>query len=229
MALFPQNPGILPLGQFDMLDTQLAGITGGEVLTLTTASRTNTTTEQAAYDVLDGYFGDGAGGELRPTATLATTNAEFPLFLSDDGNSPDYLTAFGQVVGATAGLNPTGAVLGPHTAVGSGKVTLWDKPGLYVVTLDSCATDFRTTEGDLAAATLSAGDVLGFNATGNLCHDQCTGAVAGSGVANFIEYESSGKTASLVTTPPRLVGATEAFDRVKIWFHAGLGGRTIVT
>jgi hypothetical protein len=227
MALFPQNPGINPLGQFDVIDTELSSIAGGEVLTLTTAARTNSTTEKAAYDVLDGYH--YATTSTRPAATLATTNAEYPLFLADDGNSPDYLTSFGQVVGSAVGINTSGTVLGPHTSEGSGKVTLWDKPGLYVVTLDAVASDFVSTELSLSGSNLQPGDVLGFNASSQLAHAECSGAVTGSGVANFIEYESGRKTNSLVTTPPRLVGATETFDRVKIWFHAGLGLRTIVT
>lgn len=229
MALLPQNPGYIPLGQFDIVDSELTTVTGGEVMTLTTASRTNTASEKAAYDVLDGYLGDGAGGELRLAATLATTATELPLFLADDGNSPDYLTYFGQVVGSSVGMSTSGTVLGPHTSEGSGKVTLWDKPGLYVVTLGSVASDFQSTEQSLAAAALAPGDVLGFNASSQLAHGSCSGVVSGSGVANFMEYESSNKTASLVTTPPRLVGATESFDRVKVWFHAGLGSRTVVT
>lgn len=227
MALFPVNPGVMPLGQFDMLDTQLTSLKGGEVMTLTEAARANSSTERAAYDVQDGYLYSAAGS--RPVATLATTAAEYPLFLSDDGTSPDYLTYFGRVVGSTVGLNPSGTVLGPHTAEGSGKVTLWDKPGLYVVTTDALATDFVSSESSLSGGALKAGDVLGFTNAGKLCHAECSGAVSSTGVANFVEYESNNKTGSLVTSSPGLVGATESFLRVKLWFHAGLGLRTVVT
>jgi len=228
MALYALHGG-RPLGQFDMLDTQLTTLLGGEVLTLTEASRTNTTTEKAAADVFDGYVAALPGVGSRPVATVATTATELPLFLVDEGSSPDYLSYFGRVVGGTVGLAINGTVLGPHSAEGSGKATLWDQPGLYVVTTDAVASDFQSTESLLTANAVSAGDVLGFNASGALSHGSCSGAVTGSGVCNFVEYESGRKTNSLVNTPPRLVGATEVFDRVKVWFHGGLGNRTIVT
>lgn len=229
MALYPLSPGMYPLGEIDMLDTEQTSLLGGEVLTLTSASRTNTSTETAAPDVLDGYSGDGSGAAQRTVATVATLATQLPVFLADEGSSPDYMTLFGRVVGASAGLVTAGAVLGPHTTTGSGKVTLWDKPGLYVVTTDAVAADFLSTEQSLSAAALQPNDVLGFNASGKLAHAECTGAVADSGVAHFLEFESGRKTNSLVNTPPRLVGATESFDRVKVWFHAGLGNRTVAT
>ena len=55
MALYPVQPGIQPLGLFDVLDTELATIKGGEVMTLGSAATTNSETETAAPDVLDGY------------------------------------------------------------------------------------------------------------------------------------------------------------------------------
>lgn len=225
MALFPLNPGLQPLGQFDIVDSQLSSIKGGEVMTLTSASRENTASETAAADALDGYdydsTGSGAGG--RAAAQLATTAAEYPLALADDGNSPDYLTYFGQVVGATAGLSTTGgAQLGPHTSSGSGKVTLWDKPGLYAVSTDAVAATFVS---GLPSDGLAPGATLGFTNAGLLAHGSSS-AVANTGVASFVEFESS---PSLVTTPNRLVGAAQQFTRVKIWFHAGMGNRAVTT
>jgi len=222
MGLLPQNPGVQPLGQFDIINSDLATVRGGEVMSFTSASRTNTTSETAAADVLDGYD-YGVPGQ-RVAATLATTNTQLPVFLADDGTSPDYLTYFGRVVGSSAGLETNGTVLGPHTGSGSGKVTLWDKPGLYVVTLDAVAADFLSS---LAGSALAPGSSLGFNDNSRLSHAACTNAVASSGVATFVEFESAGQHSSLVTTPPRLVGATETFERVKVWFHAGMGDRTL--
>jgi len=229
MALFPLNAGGRPLGQFDMLDTELSVIKGGEILTLTEASRTNTTIEKAAADVFDGYIAAAPGVGSRSVATIASLAAEAPLFLVDEGSSPDYLTSFGTLVGSTVGINTTGTILGPHTATGSGKVTLWDQPGLYVITVDAIASDFQSTEGLLDGYALSAGDILGFNNSGQLAHGSCSGVVTGSGVCNFVEFESGGKTGAIVNTPPRLVGSAEVFDRIKVWYHAGLGNRTIVT
>lgn len=221
MALFPANPGLYPLGLFDVSDAvALSAITGGEVGTLTSRDRVNSASEKAAQDVLDGYTYATPG--TRPALTLATTNAQFPLYLLDEGTS-GYGTMFGQVIGVPVGLSTTGTDLGPHSAAASGKVTAWDKPGLYIVTLDSCASDFVSS---LLAGTsgLTPGASLGFNAASRLAHAACSGAVAGSGVAHFVEFEGS---PSLVTTPGHLVGSAQLFTRIKVQFHAGLGVRTL--
>lgn len=221
MALYPANPGLYPLGLFDVSDAvTLSNITGGEVGTLTTRVRTITASEKAAADVLDGYSYATPG--TRPAITLATTNAEFPLFLLDDGTA-NYGSFFGQVIGVPTGLSTTGTDLGPHSAAASGKVTAWDKPGLYMVDVSSCATDFVST---LLSGTagLIPGRVLGFNASSKLAHSACSGAVAGSGVAHFVEFEHS---ASLVTTQAALFSATTAYSRIKLHFMAGMGVRTL--
>lgn len=221
MALFPANPGLYPLGLFDVSDAvALSAITGGEVGTLTSRTRVNTASEKAAHDALDGYTFATPG--TRPAVTLATTNAQFPLFLLDEGTS-GYGSFFGQVIGVPVGLSTTGADLGPHSAAASGKVTAWDKPGLYVVTLDSCAADFVSS---VSAGTTGVppGTSIGFNASSRLAHNACSGAVANSGVAHFVEFESS---PSLVTTPGHQVGAAQLFTRVKVQFHAGLGPRSL--
>jgi hypothetical protein len=223
MALFPLQPGMHPLGQIDVVNTELTAIMGGEVMTLTTASRTNTATETAAPDALDGYtFADAL---LRPASTRADTAAQFPLYLADDGNSPDYLTYFGSLTGSLGlGGSETGTRLGPHTASGSGKITLWDKPGLFGVTLDACASDFESTIPVVVG--LVPGAVLGFGDgvdIGRLCHSACTNLVTDSGVGRFVEFSAD---PSLVTTPNRLVGAAENFTRLVIQWDAGLGVRT---
>lgn len=220
MALYPLQPGMHPLGQFDVVDTELTAIKGGEVLTLTSASRTNTTTETASQDALDGYL--YSTSSVRPASTRASTAAQYPLYLADDGSSPDYLTYFGQLTGPM-GLGD-GAVLGPHSASGSGKVTLWDKPGLFAVSVDALASDFVSTIG---ASGLAVGASLGFGSgadIGKLAHNACANKVAATGVARFVEFSSE---PGLVSTPKRLVGAAEAFTRVVIQWDAGLGVRTL--
>ena len=149
MALFPLQPGLYPLGQFDIIDTSLASITGGEVLYLVSASRTNTASETAAADVLDGY--DQATPGQRPATDLVGGTARVLNFLADDGTA-GYGTIFGEVIGTPTGLSTTGTNLGPHTAVASGKVTLWDKDGLYEVTATSVAADFVTSLSNSAIA-----------------------------------------------------------------------------
>lgn len=224
MALFPLQPGMHPLGQIDVVDTELTSILGGEVMTLTTASRTNTATETASADALDGYT--YADALLRPASTRASTAAQFPLYLADDGNSPDYLTYFGSLTGALGlGGSETGTVIGPHTASGSGKITLWDKPGLFAVTVSALAADFVSTIPVVAG--LAPGLALGFGSgadIGKLCHDGCSNKVAATGVGRFVEFSAD---PSLVTTPNRLVGASENFTRLVIQWDAGMGVRTL--
>lgn len=224
MALFPLNPGAQPLGQMDLVDTEQSSILGGEVMTLTAASRVNTSTEKAAADVLDGYLYDTTPDVLnRVGVTRASAAANYPLYLSDDGTA-GYGTLFGQVIGTPAGLLTVGTNIGPHTAAGSGKVTLWDKPGRYAVTTDAAASDFISA---IPALGLTPGEVLGFGSStdlGKLCHNDCSNLVTNSGVGYLVEV---GSLPSLVTTPNRLVGATESFDRFELEFHAGAGLRTI--
>ena len=225
MALYPLNPGAMPLGQFDVVDTEIASILGGEVMTFTTASRTNTLTETAAADALDGYLYSNSSAANRPAATRASTAANVPLFLADDGTSPGYFTMFGSITGPLGlGGSETGTRVGPHTASGSGKVTLWDKPGLYAVSVDSLASDFVTT---LGAGPVVPGSVLGIADGANLgriAHNACADSVAASGIGTFVEFSSD---PSLVTTPARLVGAAEQFTRMVISFNAGYGSRTL--
>jgi hypothetical protein len=222
------------------------------VLTNTQPGVTTSGLDQAAYDVFDGYVQTGAGVYTRPAVSknwLLTNSAlpvvQYPLvpaaanasngfagatrpfFLADDGIL-GYGTLFGAVVGGTVGQQVngpnsyTGAVLGPHTATGSGKVTLWDKPGLYAVSLDAVdgylspsnlslvvGTPLSFTAG--SSSTISGGGLLtpanlanfGAPTTGA---GPIGGAVAGANpvVATFIEFNTNG---SLVTTPNYLVAA----------------------
>jgi len=221
MALFPLQPGMHPLGQFDAINTDLANVRGGEVMTFTVASRTNTLTETASPDALDGYT--YAETNVRPASTFASTAAQYPLYLSDDGTSPDYLTMLGTLTGPL-GLGD-GAVVGPHITSGSGKVTLWDKPGLFAVTVSAMASDFFSALPKPAG--LVPGAALGFGSgadIGKLSHANCANLVANSGVGRFVEVSDR---PGLVNTPARLAGAAESFTRVVIQWDAGLGVRTI--
>jgi len=217
MALFLLQPGLQPLGDFDCLDTDQANIRGGEVMVLGEASRTNTSTEKAAYDVFDGYVADavdlGDPTATRVVAQIADAAAEtYNLFyLSDDGTT-HYGVMFGSVIGGPVGLTTTNTPLGPHTTTGSGKVTLWDKPGLYAVSLDAISADVvPTTSGNLYDTPLPGTVLYRETLTGKLCRASGTG----DKIATFVELTSNG---SLVTTPAKLVGAAEVFDRIKIQY-----------
>lgn len=225
MALFPLQPGLMPLGQFDCLDADLASVTGGEVMSLTSASTSLSSSEKAAADALDGYLYDASGTIAnRAAARLAlAADVDSMLALADDGLA-GYGTMFGSTIGMPVGLSTTGSALGPHSAAASGKVTLWDKPGLYEVTVSSLASDFVSALGFVG---LSPGATLGFNAGSKLAHVGCSGAVSSSGCATFVEFASSG---SLVTTPAKLVGTTTLsvlYPRVVVAFHAGHADRSL--
>lgn len=221
MALKLLQPGTQPLGQFDGVDAEVLTFKGGEICTfsyVTTSGQPGVTTagqDQGAYDVFDGYI-NVSGTFKRPAITktfAATSMTKRPLMLSDDGIS-GYGTLFGSVVGGAVGQVVTGgAVLGPHTATGSGKMTCWDKPGLYAVSLD--AVDTTASTGLVPGNTSLVGsDLLGFTTAG-LLTPSATGAPVtfvpngGSGqqpvvVGRLVEFNTS---QSLVTTPNYLVAA----------------------
>ena len=220
MALFLLQSGIQPLGQYDFLDTDLASLTGGQIGTLDEASRTITATEKAAQDALDGYVADlvdvGTPGASRPVLRLADTSSESTdlFYLLDDGQA-FYGTLFGELIGTPVGLATTtssgGSLLGPNTAAGSGKVTAWDKPGLYAVSTDSLDSDVVPTTGNLNDTPLPGELLYRGSTTGQLTR----ATTSSDKIALFVELSGNG---SLVTTPGRLVGAAESFDRIKIQY-----------
>ena len=226
MALKLLQPGTQPLGQFDGYDTDFLTVKGGEVctfgsvLTFGQPGVTQSGYDKAAYDAFDGYvnpsavakrpvvthtFGSGTTGVLPNVAAMGTSPR--PLMLTDDGIL-GYGTLFGSVVGGTVGQQVngpntfTGAILGPHTATGSGKITCWDKQGLYAVSLD--ATDTNASTGLQPTNTsLDVGSVVQFNTSGQLTSSTGSGA-SGVTVARLVEFATNG---SLVTTPNSLVAA----------------------
>lgn len=150
------QPGIEPLGQFDLEDDDVSVVRGGEVALF------------ADLDTTDAYAADV--NNTGPTVYLqlgTPTGPELLYGLVDEGttdgspNNTNYGTMFGTVIGVTAG-QATGlgaqsgraVVVGPSTVLGSGKATLWTKPGLYGVTVDGFADadDFATTSAVLNTA-----------------------------------------------------------------------------
>jgi len=186
MALKILQAGIEPLGQFDALDAQATSVLGGEVAGFTYVSIT-AGTDNAAYDVSDGYV---AQANTRPAATTTLVSGMRPLFLVDEGTA-GYGTLFGEIVGSAVGKTVTGGTaLGPHTAEGSGKWTLWGKPGLYSVTLN--AVDTTVNSGLVPTnPALSGGDALYATAAGLLTPDVGS-AFESAVVARFIEFTGPG-------------------------------------
>jgi hypothetical protein len=209
MTLYIYQPGIQPLGQFDVLDAYLAGIKGGEVGTVYAAARVNSATEKAAKDALDGYT-NLTDVQRVAVANSITASTQRPLWLLDDGTT-GYGTLFGQVIGTPVGLSTTGTNIGPHTAAASGKVTCWDKDGLYAVSVDN--VDDSADGLVITNASCDPGLKLDVTPTGLLTPTGSTLAV-GVEVGRFLEFETS---PSLVNTPASLVGATEA--AVRAVFH----------
>jgi hypothetical protein len=194
---------------FDALDSQLTSFKGGEVVTwgsVTTPGQEGGPTsggfDLAAADVIDdGYV--GVTTKTRPVIQFASTAASAPLFLSDDGIT-HYGTLFGQIVGGTVGqVVSGGVVLGPSSATGSGKITCWDKQGLYGATLD--AVDTSATGLVPTNASLAVGSKLTYTSAGLLTPVGSAGAVSGAPVIGYLSEFSSNQ--SLVTTSASMVSA----------------------
>ena len=202
MALRPLQIGTQPFGQFDGLDAVVTAVRGGEVVQFTyVALHAGGGTDVDAADVeLDGYT--NATALTRPAVTTNLVAGVRPLFLVDDGTQY-YGTLFGQVVGATCGHSVTGGTqLGPHSATGSGKLTLWAPHALFAVSLD--AVDTRNAVGlSVNNVGLAGNSALYATATGLLTPD-ATVAYTALVVARFIEFSDNG---ALVTTPKRIVQA----------------------
>ena len=207
MALELVQSGMQPLGQFDGYDAIYTTVRGGEVGTIIGIA---VGTDVAAKDAdgTDGYVGNPA---TRPVVTTLLTAGDRPLYLIDDGLR-NYGTLFGSVLGQVAGqfsygLNQYGPVLGPHTATASGKLTCWDKPGTYAVTLDAVDTT-AVTGLTTNNPTLQIGDILYATATGLLTPD-ATVRFENVVIARFLNFETW-KGGSLVTTPVHLVSAVNS-------------------
>lgn len=199
MALKLLQPGVQPLGQFDGDDSYTLGLLGGEVVTF--GSTLLSGSDKAAFDVFDGYAVPATPRRpfVTPLGRSSTTSSSRPLMLADEGIS-GYGTLYGSVVGGTVGQVVTGGtVLGPHTATGSGKVTCWDKPGLYAVSLDVLASDVQPTQSIAVGAALYA-TVANTSAAGFLTATSSGNVLC----ARFIEFVTNG---SLVNTPNHLVAA----------------------
>lgn len=183
MALHILQPGLRPIGQFDLAVSNT--VTGGEIGVFATGAVA--ATETAAADVTGvgpfEYNGGtarqlrvklaGSTGVAANDTTIDTDAAELR-FLLDEGTQ-QYGTLFGSAIGGTAGqgvtygLSESGAVLanlGPSTHFGSGKVTCWHAPGLYAVS-GSTAAPTAVEQAEPNAALYAANGILGTTPAGD--------------------------------------------------------------
>jgi hypothetical protein len=211
MALKPLNPKHEPYGVFDGLDAEVTAFKGGEVVAFTYVAK-GSSVDKGAADLNDGYVSDTS--QTRPAVTKTLVSGVRPLFLADEGVS-GYGTLFGVVVGGTAGQQVGGSTLGPHTAYASGKVTLWDGPGLYAVTLD--AVDTTAATGLTKTNTTLAGNAALYATSAGLLTPNSSASfeVGGPVVGRFIEFTTNG---SFVTTPSDLVTGAANFTQAVIRF-----------
>ena len=109
MALKILQPGIQPLGQFDLKADEATGMVGGEVgIFHSDASLKKGSVD--AHSIMYGLLDEGIAG---------------------------YGTMLGEVEHVRATWKSGAVVVGPHTSLASNKATLWTKPGLYGVTSDA--------------------------------------------------------------------------------------------
>jgi hypothetical protein len=203
MSLKPLQPGGMPLGQFDGYDAEVVLLKGGEVVTF--GSVLVSGTDKAAADAfVDGYT-NPSSAEQRVVVTNTLPSYATALMLADEGTA-DYGTSFGTLVGSFAGAQQTGgSVLGPHTTAGSGKVTCWDKPGLYAVSLDAVDTN-AVTGLQPTNIVLKSGDKLYATSAGLLTPNSAS-SFAGAGLMPIGQFVSFETNSSLVNTPSYKVAA----------------------
>ena len=208
MALKLLNPGLRPLGTFDLDDDDVEAIDGGEYVQLQAEDAAGSSADGYAADVGNvGPMGPGTAGALDGNALLWNFGLNACIAtslggLADEGIE-EYGTLFGSLIGANTGqaTSQSGAVvIGPGTHRGSGKVTVWHAPGLYGV--NGQATDDATAPiGD----TTTVNDGVYSTAAGLLTSDQGDGSGDQLGT-----YCGAVTDSSLVSTTNAAAGSTEA-------------------
>lgn len=169
MALHILQPGLRPIGQFDLKAGQT--VTGGEIGIFEADTGTGTTAEDVAAADATGVGPYSNSDKLMialgaPSANDTTVDSDAAelRFLLDDGTE-GYGTLFGSAIGGTAGQGLTwgtsssGAVvaMGPASHFASGKVTCWHAPGLYAVSGTAAATIENAAVNTALYATLATG------------------------------------------------------------------------
>tara|TARA_B100000131_G_scaffold288297_1_gene299533 strand:- start:793 stop:1476 length:684 start_codon:yes stop_codon:yes gene_type:complete len=143
MALKLLNPGLRPLGQFDVEDDDT--LVGGEYVELATLTATGSSAETAT----EGYAADVGmsygSGIIQNSAAVQFARAARTVGnlggLADEGTT-GYGTMFGTAISmfgtGLGALSTRGVVtLGPKSHLASGKVTVWCQEGLYGITSEA--------------------------------------------------------------------------------------------
>tara|TARA_Y100001935_G_C17278644_1_gene496145 strand:- start:979 stop:1662 length:684 start_codon:yes stop_codon:yes gene_type:complete len=227
MALKLLNPGLRPLGQFDLDDADQGLLLGGENVRMV-----------ANPAILEGYAADvglmadgtpplvpGFARDIRGVAAVvgppAVAAASFFCGLADEGGA-EYGTQFGSLIGQNAGRSTqfgtlNGAVVvGPTTDQASGKVTVWAQSGLYGVT-DDVSTAANPLSGAVTNGRISA-TAAGGGEAGRL-----SAAAAGAlDETHLALYVSEVNDTSLVSTTATAVGAAAQTEYHAI-FHLSVG------
>lgn len=196
MALKLLNPGLRPLGMFDLDDDDAGALVGGEYVELKTDGFA---AEAYAADVPGLQDNAGMVNFARDSRTAGNLGG-----LADEGTS-EYGTLFGEIVGSNAGraTSQSGAVVvGPSTDRASGKVTVFAQAGLYGVTDQTDALDTATANAPLH----------GTATTGLL-----TTAAGGNGDELAI-YVGAMSDTSLVSTTNTAVGLAAATEYHAVFF-----------
>ena len=218
MALHILQPGLRPIGQFDLCTGET--VTGGEVGELLEAdAATNSQGRSISADTSKAADVDsvgplsqskalkialGAPADATPGTAENTELAYGLRFLLDDGGD-EYGTLFGSIVGGSAGqmtqFGGGAVVVGPATSLASGKVTCWHAPGLYGLSGD-------------AAANLAAGTAV--NTPLNSDNAGILGTAGGSDVVAL--HVGAMFDDSLVSTTLASAGENAAIAKYAIYF-----------
>lgn len=204
--LKPLVPGIEPIGTFDIEDDDVSKVVGGEVGVL-----------EDLDEESDAYAADSFRVGPQVQIGLDRVAAAGALYGLVDEGVIGYGTMLGTIVGMSAGqgtgfgtLSTTGAVVvGPSTIRGSGKATLWSKPGLYGVTVDAW-----TSSSEFAAGSLNAG-VYGDAADGT--NDGKLTTTAGSNGVKAALFIGAVRDASLVSTTNTAAGLAASTEYAAIY------------
>jgi len=220
MALKLLNPGVRPLGTFDLDDAFAGTLQGGEYVELLADATPGPLVEGYAADVgAVGPMGPGAGaGLVAPILwnfTPATATSENLGGLADEGVN-EYGTLFGQLIGSNVGQATVingAVVLGPSTERASGKVTVWHAPGLYGVS-GTPATGGTDGAGALAlsGATAANAPVYAHDAgasIGNLC--TVAAIPTGDSLGCFVGQVADSSLVSTTTVAAGLAATAESF------------------
>jgi hypothetical protein len=213
MALKLLNPGLRPLGQFDLHSTDVGKIVGGEYVEMQSVAAS----EIAAADVYQ-YEDPSTPGNI---VNFTRKERQIPNIggLADEGGK-EYGTLYGDLVGSTAGRQTQfgasgGAViLGPTTDRASGKVTVWAQAGLYGISgAGATYITSAATNAPLFARLTSVPNPGRLDPTLPAPGD-------GSWVASMVGAMDD---SSLVSTTRRAAGATPDVEYYAV-FYVGTGG-----